>query len=643
MSVSRFLPRGVVARVALFAIILLIVVAIVAPLIWSGAAARSHVLKASQGSSAEHWFGTDQLGRDIFYKSLVATRLSVVLAFLASAIGVAIGIPLGVLPAVIGDRSRRFVASAIAAIIALPGLLLAMFVATIIGVGATGAVLGIGIANAPVIARLAQTLSASVAGRDYVAAARMLGASRTKMLLRHIIPNIAEPLILLVTITTGACLIEIATLSFLGLGVRPPSYDWGALLNEGLQAIYVTPMGAVGPGLFVVYAGLSFALIGESLSLRATRLPAVRGGLVGRTPRAAAPGTDDGYVLRAEDLSVRFPAPNGRVLTAVNNISLDVRSGEKVGIVGESGSGKTQTALALAQLVDYPGAVDWSALRFQGVELATAGQAEHRRLLGAKLAMVSQDPMTALNPALRVGKQLAEVATVHLRKSRREAMTMAATQLAHVQISDPAKRIRQFPYEFSGGMRQRAAIAMGLVGEPQLIIADEPTTALDVTVQQQVLDLLDRLNQESGTAIVLISHDIAVVTNLCDRVLVMYGGRIVEDAGVDDLLADAAHPYARALLAAVPTMTSDRDTDLVVIPGRPPTLADMPPGCPFVDRCAFADDRCRSEMPPLEEIAPGRKVACWHPQGSFRGSLPTTVALRKTTDDPDTRLTVVKS
>jgi oligopeptide/dipeptide ABC transporter ATP-binding protein len=261
--------------------------------------------------------------------------------------------------------------------------------------------------------------------------------------------------------------------------------------------------------------------------------------------------------------------------------------------------------------------VCWGELRIDDVELANATPERRRQLLGASLAMVFQDPMTALNPALRVGRQLAEVAEAHRGMSRRQANALAVTQLGRVQIADPQRRARQFPHEYSGGMRQRAVIAMGLMGSPKLIIADEPTTALDVTVQRQVLTLLENLNTETGAAILLISHDIAVVTNTCSRVLVMYGGRIVEDASSDQLLRDAAHPYSRALLAAVPTMTSDRSRDLAVIPGRPPTLADMPVGCSFAARCPFADDRCRAELPPVVELAPGRRVACWHPQGEL--------------------------
>ena len=235
-----------------------------------------------------------------------------------------------------------------------------------------------------------------------------------------------------------------------------------------------------------------------------------------------------------------------------------------------------------------------------------------RRLLGTSLAMVFQDPMTSFNPTRRIGGQLAEVATHHQGMSRREAMARAVDRLDAVQIPDAELRARQYPHEFSGGMRQRAMIGMGLMGTPALIVADEPTTALDVTVQQQVLDLLAAIRDTDDVALVLISHDVTVVGEVCDRVLVMYAGRIVEDLPAAELATAARHPYTRALAAAVPDMETDLDQPLATIPGRPVDPADVPPGCAYADRCPLADAHCRAEDPPLVTDAAGRRVACWH-------------------------------
>jgi oligopeptide/dipeptide ABC transporter ATP-binding protein len=228
--------------------------------------------------------------------------------------------------------------------------------------------------------------------------------------------------------------------------------------------------------------------------------------------------------------------------------------------------------------------------------------------------MVFQDPGTSLNPSLTVGRQLAEVAEVHRGTRRPSALALAVDRLRQVRIANPERRVRQYPHELSGGMRQRAMIAMGLMGEPALIIADEPTSALDVTVQQQILRLLRRISSDTGTALLLISHDIAVVSQLCQRVLVMYAGRIVEDLPVAGLPDAAAHPYTRALIASLPDMATPAGGTLASIPGRPPEPYEAPAGCPFAPRCAFASDRCVAERPELTELRPGQRAACWHPQ-----------------------------
>ena len=308
-----------------------------------------------------------------------------------------------------------------------------------------------------------------------------------------------------------------------------------------------------------------------------------------------------------------FPTPDGDVL-AVRDVSLTVRRGELVGIVGESGSGKSVTALAVAQLVSYPGEVTVAQLRFDGRDLATLRPGERRRLLGTTLPMVFQNPGTTLNPALRVGRQLAEVSEVHDGMGRAEATRRAADKLGAVAIAAPERRLRSYPHELSGGMKQRAVIAMGLMGRPKLFVADEPTTALDVTVQRQILDLLQQVNRDEGAAVVFISHDISAVAELCGRIVVMYGGRVVEEVGVDRVGDGcAAHPYTRALLAAVPDLSVDRQRPLTTIPGRPPDPRRTDPGCAFAPRCPRADERCRVDRPPLGEIAGDWRVACWHP------------------------------
>jgi oligopeptide/dipeptide ABC transporter ATP-binding protein len=316
-------------------------------------------------------------------------------------------------------------------------------------------------------------------------------------------------------------------------------------------------------------------------------------------------------VLDVRDLVVTFPTPQGAV-HPVRGVSFHVGHGEAVGVVGESGSGKSLTALALARLIEEPGRVTASRLRFLGSDLLRGTERLHRRLLGTSLSMVFQDPGTSFNPTRRVGGQLAEVGRYHLGLSRSAARARAIDRLRAVHVPAPERRAGQYPHELSGGLRQRAMIGMGIMATPTLVIADEPTTALDVTIQQQVLQLLESIRADSGVAIILISHDVAVVREVCDRVLVMYAGRIVEDLPASDLATSARHPYTRALVAAVPDMDSPLDRPLAVIPGRPVEPWEVPRGCAYAARCPLADQRCRDEDPVLVADGLGRRVACWH-------------------------------
>ncbi|WP_222195435.1 dipeptide/oligopeptide/nickel ABC transporter permease/ATP-binding protein [Modestobacter italicus] len=612
---------------------LVLVLALVAPLLWSGQADRIDTSAVLQGASAEHWVGTDALGRDVFARVLVATRLSIGLALAATSIAVVLGLLLGCAPLLLGRRGGRLVTAGVNIAVAFPGLLLALFFAVVFGVGMTGAVLAIGFAGAPAFARLSQTLAAGIAERDFVAAARIAGVGRFRVLLRHVLPNIGEPLVVNATIGAGGALLAFAGLSFLGLGVQAPSYDWGRLLQDGLSGIYIHPVAALAPGVAIVVAGLAFNLFGEAVAKGIGLTTALGGGFApGRASRREAtrrdarrgaatedqglpvtdPGPEPGRpVLEVQDLSVTFPGAHGPV-RPVRGVSFRIGRGEAVGVVGESGSGKSLTALAIARLVEQPGEVTAGRLHFQGADLLTGPDRAHRRLLGTSFAMVFQDPMTSFNPTRRIGRQLAEVAQEHQGMSRGAALARAVDRLRSVRVPAAERRAHQYPHEFSGGMRQRAMIGMGLMGEPSLIVADEPTTALDVTVQRQVLDLLAAVRAEDDVALLLISHDVAVVGQVCERVLVMYAGRVVEDLPADQLRTGARHPYTRALVAAVPDMDVDLDQPLPVIPGRPVDPAHQPPGCAYAPRCPLASARCTDEDPALDDDGAGWRVACWH-------------------------------
>ncbi len=595
---------------------LLVLTAVFAPLIWGAQAEAMNPAATYRPPSAEHLLGTDALGRDVLARVLVSTQLTLGLAMAAVAIGVITGTVLGTAPSVLPRWAGRVLSTFVNIAVAFPGLLLALFFAVIFGVGTTGAVLAIGFAMAPGYARLTQTLSASIAGRDFIAAARVAGVSRLRVLLRHILPNIGEPLIINATIGAGGALLAFAGLSFLGIGVQVPAYDWGRLLGEGLNRIYLNPAAALGPALAVIIAGLAFNLLGETaasaLGGRSARGRGRLSALLAPRSTGRAQVDDDELVLRVDDLRVSFSSAQGWI-TPVRGVSFTVSRGEAIGVVGESGSGKSLTALAAAQLIEHPGHVTAASLDFCGTSLLTAPERVTRGLLGTSLAMVFQDPMTSFNPTRRIGSQLAEAATEHQGMDRRQAMARAVDRLQAVRVPAAERRARQFPHEFSGGMRQRAMIAMGLMNHPRLIIADEPTTALDVTVQRQVLQLLDGVRRDTDAAILLISHDIAVVAQTCDRVLVMYAGRIVEDLPAAQLHTGAQHPYTRALLDVIPELDTDRSVPLKMIPGRPPAPGAFPVGCAFADRCPLASEVCRERDPELVAASDDHRVACWHP------------------------------
>jgi oligopeptide transport system ATP-binding protein len=301
-------------------------------------------------------------------------------------------------------------------------------------------------------------------------------------------------------------------------------------------------------------------------------------------------------LLDVRDLGVRFATPDGEV-SAVNGLSFTLRRGQTLGIVGESGSGKSQSMLSLMGLLAANGRASGQAL-YRGEDLLAMAPKRLNQVRGDRIAMIFQDPMTSLNPYLTVERQMTEVLELHKGLTRRSALQLAIQTLEQVRIPDAARRIRMYPHEFSGGMRQRIMIAMALLCQPDLLIADEPTTALDVTVQAQTMALLRDLQREFGTAIILITHDLGVVAGLCDEVMVLYGGRVMEQGSAEQIFYRPTHPYTIGLLGAAPRLEHQGDR-LLAIPGMPPSMARLPPGCPFSERCTLAEARCSTERPPL--------------------------------------------
>jgi peptide/nickel transport system ATP-binding protein len=336
-------------------------------------------------------------------------------------------------------------------------------------------------------------------------------------------------------------------------------------------------------------------------------------------------GERAGAVLDITGLKTYLFTRSG-VVKAVDDVSLSVRRGETLAVVGESGCGKSMTALSIMRLVpNPPGKIVGGAITLEGKDLLKLNEGEMRDIRGNEISMIFQEPMTSLNPVLTIGHQITEALRLHQDLSKSAADEKAIEMLRLVKIPEPAQRSREYPHQLSGGMRQRAMIAMALACNPRVLIADEPTTALDVTIQAQILDLILELQQELGTAVILITHNLGVVAETAQRVIVMYAGRKVEEAGVDALFAEPVHPYTHGLLASIPRLdimdgrAANSQQRLKEIPGMVPALSNLPPGCTFAPRCPYADERCRLHFPPYEQKRPGHWAACWHSERLYGG------------------------
>ncbi|MBZ3906332.1 dipeptide/oligopeptide/nickel ABC transporter permease/ATP-binding protein [Streptomyces griseiscabiei] len=548
---------------------LLLVVALVAPLLLSGSA-ETLTDDARLGPDAEHLLGTDAFGRDVLARALVATRLTLLMAAAATAASFVVGVALGALvhlaPGWLRETSLRLIDSAVA----FPSLVLALVIAAVLGPGTGSAIVAIAVAGVPGFARLTANLAATVADKDYVLTARLLGVPGLRILGRHVLPNISGPLLVLLSSSFTLSLLDISSLSFVGLGVQNPQYDWGRLLNEALPSIFAQPSLVLAPSIMLIVTGVGAMLLGDGVAslvdprtrgtapastgtadtadtadTAATAAPARALQASGVTGAGAGAGTEPDGLLNVAGLTVRAGDR-----TLVDDVSFTIGAGRIVGLVGESGSGKSTIAMAVAGLL--PEGVRANAARLSLDDLDLLGTPPERRL-ATEIGIVYQDPIGTFNPALRLGTQLTEVARVHQGTPRRQAARDMVRALADIHVTEPERRLRQHPHELSGGMLQRASIASAMTTNPRLLIADEPTTALDVTVQAEVLRQFRRINREHGTAMLFISHDIGVVGVLCDTVLVLHGGRVVDrTTGADLRRGTVTHPYTRALLAATP-------------------------------------------------------------------------------------------
>jgi peptide/nickel transport system permease protein len=564
-----------------------------------------------------HMLGTDHLGRDLLSRLMWGTRLSLAVGFAAALVAGLVGAAIGVMAGYFGGRTDNVTMRGVDMLMAFPYILLALAIVAVLGPGLLNALIAVAVVNIPFFARNIRGVTVGIAHREFIDAARLAGMGHMRILLTEVLPNIVPVVVIAMSTTIGWMILETAGLSFLGLGSQPPQADLGSMLGEARSALITAPHTSIVPGVMILLIVMSVNLLGDGI--RDALDPRLRSGALSRpmattrVERRSVPAPTGEGLLRIDELETQFHI-GARIYRAVNAVSLDLKPGECLGLIGESGSGKSVTALSVMGLVaSPPGVITGGAVRLEGQDLIGAPYEVLRSLRGRRVAYIFQDPLATLHPLYRIGDQLVEAIRVHAPVSYREAYARAVKLLEDVRIPNAPARARAFPHELSGGMRQRVGIAMALANDPDIIIADEPTTALDVTVQAQILALLSDLRRSRGLAILFITHDFGVVGQLCDRVAVMYAGRIVEAGATQEVLAAPAHPYTKRLIACVPELGAGRRV-LAAIPGLPPAVDDLPPGCAFAPRCDKAQAACRAGDIALRGAA--RQVRCLFPEGA---------------------------
>jgi peptide/nickel transport system permease protein len=565
---------------------------------------------------SEHYpLGTDHLGRDILSRLLWGTRLSLAVGLAAAMIAAILGAAIGLVAGFLGGQIDNAFMRTVDMLMAFPYILLALAIVAVLGPGLVNALIAVAIVNIPFFARNIRGVTKSISHREFIDAARLSGMSTARIMISEVFPNVFPMAVIAISTTFGWMILETAGLSFLGLGSQPPQADLGSMLGEARSAIITAPHTSLAPGIMILLIVMSVNLLGDGI--RDALDPRLRTGPLSRPlpltrhDRKCVPPTTGRALLTVDSLVTEF-ASEGRSYRAVNQVSLQLEPGECLGLIGESGSGKTVTALSIMGLVaSPPGIITGGAIRLDGQDLIGAPYGLLRSLRGKRVSYVFQDPLSTLHPLYRIGDQLIEAIRVHAPVGRAEASSRALKLLADVNIPNPETRAQAFPHELSGGMRQRVSIAMALANDPDIIIADEPTTALDVTIQAQILGLLAALRKSRQLSVLFITHDFGVVEQLCDRVAIMYAGQIVETGATADILSSPWHPYTRRLIACVPNLGST-SRSFQAIPGLPPALASLPQGCTFAPRCDKVRDPCRTGSIPL--AGKERAVRCLFPE-----------------------------
>jgi peptide/nickel transport system permease protein len=621
-------PAGVAAAVFL---VLLVVSCVAAPLIAPDNPATQDLTNVLSGPSAHHLLGTDSLGRDVLSRLLYGGRRSLLSVAEGLAVVLALGVPLGLAAGYRGGGADRALSRGAEMVMAVPPIIIILVVLAVIPGSENAAMLVFGLLGAPSMLRVVRGATLKVREEPYVTAGRLCGLSPLQVVRRHVLPRVAGPIIVQASIFAAYALLFETGLAYLGLTASSNTPTWGGMVAEASTVIEQQEWLLIPSGALIAVTILAFGLVGDAARDAAAMedaAPARRrraavprdaaghaAGLAaaGHAAPASQPGTpsvDEDALLSVRGLSVTGQGRSGQTLV-VDSVSFDVFPGETVGLVGESGCGKTLTALAVLRLLPGSLAVAGGQAQWAGRDLLQMPDRVFDALRGSALGYVSQEPQASLDPSFTVGSQLAEVIRRHDRVPRSAARARAVALLRQVELPDPDRTARAYPHELSGGMAQRVALALALAGRPDLLIADEPTTALDVTVQAEMLALLRRLARETGMAVLLITHDWGVVADVCDRTIVMYAGQVVERGGVQDLFERPLHPYTLGLLRSHPSLAR-AGQPITALPGRVALPGAWPTGCRFAPRCGFADDACRAGPIPLTERSVSRQARCVH-------------------------------
>lgn len=629
-----------VRLVPLFAcawIALVVLLAILAPLIAPHGSDVQHLTEQFQRPSGKHLLGTDELGRDLLVRLIYGARPTLVATVIVVVLTIAIGGSAGLAAGYLRGRFDDAVSAVFDVLQSVPAILISLVVFAIFPFDLYLVMAATAVFLSPLIYRVVRGSTLTLGGELYVTSARATGLSHRAVIWRHLTPRLADLIRVQASIIAAVAITTLVGLGFLGLDVAPPAPSWGGMLSDATQYLNSDPWMIVPPFLAIAATIIAFGVLGEVVQSPAgarrrsrRQRRAVRGVLLVPNPhggghgKVASAGTapsgqlagaareDEGNVLlRVRDLSVS--TTSAQPVTLVDNVSFDVRRGEVLGLVGESGAGKSVIVRALVHV--FRNTTVEGSVTLDGVELVNAGEDVLAEVRGRRIAYVGQDPMSALDPLFRIGNQLVEAIRFHRQMGKPEAREEALRLLEAVRIPSPEDAFRKYPFEVSGGQAQRVAIALALAGEPDLLIADEPTTALDVTIQKEVLGLLKDLRRQRDLAIIMVTHDWGVVADMCDRVLTVYAGEIVEIGVTRDVFKNSAHPYTAALRRADPHL-QPQGSKLMVIAGMMPSANERPLGCRFAERCPMAADDCVAH-PPLvyldsSEAGAGHASRCVH-------------------------------